>query len=631
MKILYMPKYNNKTKKRRNKQIKGAGIFIENDEESFRMFLENSTFNFIAKGANGSIYSATLNPGITSPYKSMDPFHFNDPVNSIVVKISYIEENIDTAFDTEPLNEKNFEDEINIQTDISMKTMEYLQPICPSIVYANITNDPIYANIILAKTNASKATLRNIIYNRLRYGIIGMEFAIGYTTINKLVPNIYNIATLFSGVISPETINYISMAYYIIIELAVKAGYTHADFHPGNILIHPTDTNYFSRTPGSVVILDFGWAQKLSHKNIKKIKEFYELRQYVEILKLLCKIPRKDDYDLLDPSFKGFEYICKIPDPPEPYIDIFNRRIGELIAEKEEKTNEIITLFNSKPEGERHLYPLLPLSNSMKHKVYNGIIQKYKIVTIDTLVLNFGLTIPYIQRAFSFISLVIYQFRKFYKEYYNAHYIYVYLNSKYGSIINNQQNVILYAIVSLFYAKVFGRYSFVDVYKIALTLFLGEIPSIKQITDTVNIYYNELNDCRIITIYDFVPDILELKRGKELADELMVLDDKYTDPKKYVNRVYPKVHAPVVNSSYEFPFQSSELTPPPFRAPAPAPALAIALTPAHARVSRKLLPTLPSEQSRTQKLLPRSISLDDILHRKSQVSRKLPPLKKKTP
>jgi len=36
------------------------------------------------------------------------------------------------------------------------------------------------------------------------------------------------------------------------------------------------------------------------------------------------------------------------------------KRIGELIAEKEEKTDQIITLFNSKPKEERHLYKHQP-------------------------------------------------------------------------------------------------------------------------------------------------------------------------------------------------------------------------------------------------------------------------------
>jgi len=604
----------NVTRKMRN-TIKGAGIFIEN-EESFRMFLENSTFSFIGRGTNGSIYLATLNAGVSSPYKSMDPFHFNEPVNAIIVKISFIEENIDENYDmnTEALNEKNFEDEINIQTDISMKTMEYLQPICPSIVYANITNDPLYADLIGKKIISS--TLRNIIHNRLRYGIIGMEFATGYKMLNQLVPNIYDVANLFKGVISSRHLDYICMTYYIIIQLAIKTGYIHGDFHPKNILIHPTDTNYFSRTHGSVVILDFGWAEKLSHKNMKKIKELYKSRQYVEILKLLCKIPRKDNYDLH--GFVGFDYICKIPNPPEPYVDIINRRIGELIAEKEEKTNEIVALFNSKPKEERHLYPLLPLSNSMKHKVYNGIVQKYNLIEIDEIVVNFGLTMPYIQNAIAFIS----QAGKYFKQLYDSSYIYVYLNSKYGSIINNESKTILYAIVSLFYAKVIEKQDFYDVCQLSAK-FIPTIPTEEEVTDTVNIYYNELNDCRIITIYDFVPDILESKRGKQISDELIVLDDKYTDPQKYVNRVYPKVQAPTVNSPYEFPFQSSDLTPPRARARARARA--------RSHVSRRLLPTLPNEQSRTKKLLPRTVSLDDILYRKSQASRKLPPLKKTTP
>lgn len=622
-----MSNYNKKMKKRTRKMhntIKGAGIFIENaenSEESFRMFLQNSTFKIIGKGSNGSIYLATLNAGIVSPYKSMNPFNFNEPVNTIIIKISYIEENVDVVFDTETINEKDFEDEINIQTDISMKTMEYLQPICPSVVYSNITNDPIYIENIFAELN-SITSLRNIINGGLKYGIIGMEFADGYKTLNNLVPAIHDIANLFIGS-TPREIDYICMAYYIIIELAIKTGYTHSDFHAGNILIHPTDTNYFSITQGSVVIIDFGWAEKLSHRNKMEIKELYKSRQYVEIFNVLCNIPRKDDYDLKDPTFSGFDYVCKIP-VPSPYIDIINRRIDELINEKEEKTNEIIELFNSKPIEERNLYPLLPLSKRMKLKVYNGIQEKkLNIITIDEIVVSVGLTEPYIRDSMIYIYRIVKHEKKHLSLFYTACYIYVYLNTKYNSIINDSNNI-LYATISLFYAKVFSK---LDINYLYTNRFRAYINSTKdELIIGINTYYNELNNCKIITIFNFISEILTLKTLTEMVDELLVLDDKYTDPKEYVNRVYPKVQAPTVNSPYKFPFQSTELTPPPVRASNDGHALAraLALTPAGALIRKIFFPdAFPKDLKEAKVLVQKFVSKRRQIAAEEQMEEKI--------
>jgi len=369
---------------KKKRRIRGGGLFMDtNNEDIFRMFMENSDFSYLSSGTYGYIFVAKLKDGVESGYKSMNPFHFREPVNSIIIKIVFIEEiRDDDDYDdfNEYVPEEYFKEEINIQTDTFLKTMNYLQPICPAIVYANITKDSTYAQLILSQI--SSTSLEDIVTRNMKYGIIGMELAEGYKTLNDLVPGFFRTSTEYFTLIEKKVKNVdlfknqtirnnlinIIMSYYILIEFVMKTGYNHGDYHCGNILINKEDDTYFAGIKGAVSLIDFGYSEKIDPEIMKEIKELYKNHEYVEILKKLCSIHRKDGLDLT--YYPHFMYVCYIA---PNYHPIINQKIKNLIQQKEEQKDKIVALFAKKREEGDKMYPYLPLSNSAKNKMYMGI------------------------------------------------------------------------------------------------------------------------------------------------------------------------------------------------------------------------------------------------------------------
>ena len=181
--------------KKTMRQNKGGStlVFVDNKnaEQNFAEFLENSDITYLSKGSNGIVFKATLNPskGYVSKYKNIDYSGFNNAVESLVIKISVLGYKATADPDKmylNPITEEDFSNEVNIQTDIFLKTMQYLHPLCPAIVYSNTFSDTsspviqtIRANI---KSNKHKEVVSDIIDNAVKYSVIGMEMLTEYKT-----------------------------------------------------------------------------------------------------------------------------------------------------------------------------------------------------------------------------------------------------------------------------------------------------------------------------------------------------------------------------------------------------------------------------------------------------------------
>ena len=289
----------------------GTGVFIENQnlEQNFIDFLQNSDIEYLNHGTFGVVFRATLDStsGYVSKYKNIDSSEYDTPVDSLIIKISSLgykptitQEALSVLIS--PISENDFKREVNIQTDIFLKTMNYLQPLCPAIVYSNTysNSETQIINIIkdkLPQNSRNKDYLSFFIENMTGYTIIGMELLKDYKTIHEWLDISRDHNTY---------ICYMNMAVFILIELAIKTGYSHADFHNSNIMINPNDTLYFSYPPqshvgnsrqiqpmnGSVILIDFGLAVKIPIETSNQIKTLYDAKDYAPIIKLLCKIPR---------------------------------------------------------------------------------------------------------------------------------------------------------------------------------------------------------------------------------------------------------------------------------------------------------------------------------------------------
>ena len=295
---------------------KKGGTILQNDiytpEEAFNKFLDKSNIEYLNSGGSGIILKAQFIGDISeTPYYTFDSINISSPVTEIVIKIVLLNElilpdksnlkNFNWSFNGSTLLQDNYNgfiNEINTQCDVVLKTVGYLEPISPTIVYSDIlTNNSdiqTFINILYSKSRNDeniKKLIKDllVILNRQYFykdekmskskiGFIVMELvtpnfnsmrnmflrtykkikndsnvkklAMSFSgmTIDKIYENsnfkelnnhVYELSTLYNFEL------YKNMARWLLIELACKCGITQADFHFGNFLIDPVYKGYY--------------------------------------------------------------------------------------------------------------------------------------------------------------------------------------------------------------------------------------------------------------------------------------------------------------------------------------------------------------------------------------------------
>jgi hypothetical protein len=295
--------------------------------------------------------------------------------------------------------EETFIKEVNTQTDIFFKTMKYLEPLCPAPVYAKIFTDKEESQefIKLLKervlsSNESLIKLLDTINACIqtgeipRLGVFGMEIASESITLSQLKQElkINNLKLKSKNKYlyhSLTTQNHLDLKYYSwveqaaklqILKLAIETGYTHNDFHLNNLLINRSYQGIYHKINdfGKVVIIDFGLSSKLSPENINTLQELSSKNDFNEALKILGYLTRPDG--VLINKHQPYNWLY-ITEGQEEYK--FNNDTMIILKDREETAidNRIIT-YNEKHEKEPNVYPLLPLSNKVKNKLFQGII-----------------------------------------------------------------------------------------------------------------------------------------------------------------------------------------------------------------------------------------------------------------
>jgi len=447
--------------KKITKKYKG-GMMIprENNVSVITSYLENSTIDVISKGSFGMVFISKLKNEVPVPYLSMNPGPtFGTPISSLVFKLCLIR-NMEDDPDFEPfkkslklmfIEEEEFKNEINIQTDIFMKTMNYLQPICPAIVFSDIFHyDELKEPTDEENVTAMKMMNFFRIFEKigqtvdLKIGLIAMEVVAPheYNTLYNLPKNIYNIARM--------------QCLFLLIKLALDTEYTHGDHHRGNLLYNPEDTTYFKGVKGHPLLIDFGRTTKIPPDAMRQFRTFCANHQYTDALKLLCNAPTANEYiselEYADPyygwacgnykvsnsmqtdwtdwtpgssaSSTPISFLPSSPPPvppspsPSPTIstspsttstsnsqiqknpskfvtrlrnlfrggddydddledfpEYTNETIKMLFIQREEAIDDIVREMNELHDSNPTKYPLLPLSNQMKNRVYNGMLR----------------------------------------------------------------------------------------------------------------------------------------------------------------------------------------------------------------------------------------------------------------
>jgi hypothetical protein len=390
---------------------KGGLIIKTSPEEAIIFFIENCAevtwLKSTSNSASGVIFECTLKDGVESPYEMIRSTNFKSPVKKILIKIVGIRSEVRGEYDdnvwtvpfktvSPPLAVKNLEKEetftteINVQTDIFLKTISYLNPLCPAPIYASIKKDKANAIEFMSKLKIpdkygffSNATNRliTVIIEKITsgsipyLGVLGMEIADDYKTFYDLYHN---------GITSDADIRiYENMIRLKIIDLALKTGYSQGDFHTGNMLVNPSVTGYYNGISGNALIIDFGYANKIPSEKLQEIKHLVSENKFAEALKIFNTLVRSDNLPLSEnPEVYGwvsYNYDNKsatqieLENPEE--IAAENQKLIALKQAEEEATDARIAFYNdSSHSGERDIFPLLPLSNAIKNSLFEGLL-----------------------------------------------------------------------------------------------------------------------------------------------------------------------------------------------------------------------------------------------------------------
>jgi len=367
-------------------------------EEIFNDFLHNAIkIEYIADGANGIIYKIVVPENYESGYTYIDPNYYGEPVREIALKICILK----------PSDMDSFKNEVNIQTDIFKKSLDYLQPLCPAILFSKILRDEEKHNLItrMLKIDSSIGTHKlpyldseididgELLTNK-KYliGIIGMEYENGYL-------RLYDFIRLKT--ITKETkIKYINYGLFILLKLALETGYSQADFHTANIMIHPT-MDYFGKNTGRPLILDFGYSRKINENTMRKIRDSVSKHDYITALKRICGVKRSDNSSITKESWSSYYgWVCrdwdlltntsisksvgksmiKVGDDmeysvPKNIVHSNKAKLSNLFKLREKYREQLLVKFNKLNEESPINYPKLPLSpDIIKERTYIGLV-----------------------------------------------------------------------------------------------------------------------------------------------------------------------------------------------------------------------------------------------------------------
>ena len=408
-----------KTQKKTRKIRQKGGIMIDspNHEGAFNYFIQKSNnFELLTdSGTFGIVFKASIDKNTKSPYRSFQPDDFGQPVRTLLIKIVALsKEKMDEDDDVwSYLNDRtkhiglqeDFKKEVNIQTDVFFKTMNYLEPICPAPVFSKIYEGDLQMNTFFDQfqrktlNSYTKKVLDKIMENIYNdripsIGILAMEIADGFTTMAKL----YETCAKKSSTSTHDS-SYFEfyewceqMAKLQILKLALQTGYSHNDFHRNNILINPSYTDYYYDVDGKVLLIDFGFATKLHRDDLDIIRSSYKDYEYSNALTLFGTLKRSDGVPIdFYPKIYGWLYNDKeafrgIKLIQKPNIE-YDKKIHELIEREEMAIDERVAKFDKlyhrnhesdssheSDSNRRIKYPRLPLGNSIKKSFYQGMI-----------------------------------------------------------------------------------------------------------------------------------------------------------------------------------------------------------------------------------------------------------------
>lgn len=245
----------------------------------------------------GFIFTITVNEANAVFNGLNEKSEFKKPISTALLKLVLIKRhgsttnNFEFIIDDKKIRKRAttvdaFNNEINVQYDVYKNTLNYNNiPICPSIIYNNVIDmkSQILRFLLKIKGKGRQSIITSEIiedlfdiYNAPKniptLGIIGMEFAEGYQTLDSYINDKEN--SYSDGTVTEENDMYtlqtcevdckcVSSIVVNVIRLFISSGIIHLDLHSGNIMIN--------KKLQKSEIIDFGMIQpmRITQNNIE--------------------------------------------------------------------------------------------------------------------------------------------------------------------------------------------------------------------------------------------------------------------------------------------------------------------------------------------------------------------------
>ena len=259
-----------------------GGIVIQRDlspDEAFKDFIENcDTCLFLNLGSSGFIFQLTLKHEANSPYLLSRSNGPTEIVRTLLVKCVIMSGHTGLEFfnihrtsgelykQISLLSDDDFNKEVSAQCDVYKRSLdEFLEPICPAIVYAGI-RDYDSLKFLFERVDYTRITEYNremLNYVSERIGSEG-ELSLTNYKIGVIAMEIITGADTLQNVISAHSDLKQKFECYAIFELCrlYNLGYIHGDPHNGNFIIK-LPYIYFGDS-GRCYIIDFGRIVQIS-------------------------------------------------------------------------------------------------------------------------------------------------------------------------------------------------------------------------------------------------------------------------------------------------------------------------------------------------------------------------------
>jgi len=356
--------------------VQYGGVFIKGTPEAaFDHFVSKSIVERISTGRSGSVFRLTYTDDpAKSPYTSSSVYTWMEPVTSIAVKIMAVSNTGQDVWRIRPNEEKDVESiddflrEVLYHTDIFLKSASELQQLTPAPLFAKVIYEKTDNLQFIHKLRRSIDTnVSSMMQENTNKEIMGFVNAINEDRITSLGIIVMELACRDDDFLSLSLFRIVGydirkdLARLQIINMAIKTGYLHLDFHTGNIFI---------RRMGSkgtdVYIIDFGRCIKLPEPIRRKIEALFEAGRYRELLDEFRNFEDRDGDPMSDwatkQSYYGYEWFW------DPYEDMADA-VKELEQSYQEKRKAMKKINLSETEYHASLTKLyLPPKNVVNRR-----------------------------------------------------------------------------------------------------------------------------------------------------------------------------------------------------------------------------------------------------------------------